>query len=91
MDRKREAELGMGDIRWMPVATKVTEDVPLVTVYERWCKGCGICVEFCPRKVLRLADRGKAEVVAPDRCTSCGLCEIMCPDFAITVPAKAHK
>ena len=24
-----------------------------------WCKGCGICVELCPKKVLELDDTDK--------------------------------
>jgi len=73
------------------VVAKVEGETPKVLVYDRWCKGCGICVEFCPRKVLRLSEAGKAEVVAADRCTRCGLCEMLCPDFAITAPEKDEK
>ncbi|WP_035244400.1 4Fe-4S dicluster domain-containing protein [Desulfonatronovibrio hydrogenovorans] len=56
-----------------------------VKIYQDWCKGCGICVAFCPAKVLRLSSRGKAEVVNEDECINCGFCEVHCPDFAIMV------
>lgn len=59
-----------------------------VTVYPDWCKGCGICVEFCPGKVLELTDQGKANVVREDDCIRCGFCELHCPDFAIVVQDK---
>ena len=59
-----------------------------VTVYPDWCKGCGICVEFCPGKVLELSDQGKCEVVREDDCIRCGFCELHCPDFAIIVRDK---
>ncbi|MDW7676030.1 MAG: 4Fe-4S binding protein [Bacillota bacterium] len=55
---------------------KVLKTIP------QWCKGCGICVAFCPVKILALEDE-KVKVVSPDKCTSCGLCEMRCPDFAI--------
>ncbi|MCG8529453.1 MAG: 4Fe-4S binding protein [Desulfovibrionales bacterium] len=63
----------------------------IVCVYPDWCKGCGLCVAFCPGKVLQLNMLGKAEVVQPDECLNCGFCEFHCPDFAITVRPKASN
>lgn len=54
-------------------------------IYKRWCKGCGICVAFCPVHVFALGDDGRAEVVNPEACTNCQLCDRLCPDFAITL------
>ncbi|MCL4534517.1 MAG: 4Fe-4S dicluster domain-containing protein [Bacteroidetes bacterium] len=62
-----------------------------VAVYNRWCKGCSICVEFCPQKVLELSSEGKAIVARPEKCTRCRLCEVLCPDFAVTVSPKQEK
>lgn len=50
-----------------------------------WCKGCGICVEFCPKQVLALGDDGKVLVAKPTECIDCGLCELRCPDFVLRV------
>lgn len=50
-----------------------------------WCKGCGICVEFCPSKVLELDRQGKAVAARVEDCTACGMCELRCPDLAIEV------
>ena len=55
-----------------------------IKVKEAWCKGCDICVEFCPHNVLVMKD-GKAFVENLEACTACGLCELYCPDFAIEV------
>lgn len=55
-----------------------------ITIDEKWCKGCEICVAFCPKKVLTMK-KNKAKVYNPDACTGCQLCEIYCPDFAIKV------
>jgi 2-oxoglutarate ferredoxin oxidoreductase subunit delta len=59
-----------------------------VLVRREWCKGCGICIAMCPKKVLEAAPDGKAVVARPDDCTRCETCEIMCPDFAVRVVAK---
>ncbi len=59
---------------------------------EKICKGCGLCVNVCPKKILRLAvhrmnDKGynPAEVTDEAACIGCAMCGIMCPDSAITV------
>lgn len=49
------------------------------------CKGCGICVEFCPKKVLTVNQYEKVEVVNEPACIQCRQCELRCPDFAIFV------
>ncbi|WP_339828069.1 4Fe-4S binding protein, partial [Phascolarctobacterium sp.] len=32
-------------------------------VYTNRCKGCGICVAFCPKQVLAISEIEKVEVV----------------------------
>ncbi|WP_428568733.1 MAG: 4Fe-4S binding protein [Solidesulfovibrio sp. DCME] len=59
-----------------------------VVVYPDWCKGCGICVAFCPKHVLATGPDGKARVVDEDACVNCGFCEPHCPDFAIVVAPR---
>ncbi|MCR5834729.1 MAG: 4Fe-4S binding protein [Selenomonadaceae bacterium] len=49
------------------------------------CKGCGICVNFCPKKVLEIDKLGKVTVTNPEACIGCGQCELRCPDYAIFV------
>ena len=56
-----------------------------VTVFPNWCKGCGLCVEFCPVGVLEQGLDGRVIVVHPEKCTACRWCEQHCPDFAIFV------
>ena len=50
-----------------------------------WCKGCGICVEFCPKNVLELDDKEKVYPARPEDCIACKMCELRCPDLAIEV------
>ena len=59
-------------------------------IYTDVCKGCRLCVAFCPKDVLamtedRLNARGVpyAECVRPDECTGCRSCTTICPDAAI--------
>ncbi|MCT4585151.1 MAG: 4Fe-4S binding protein [Peptostreptococcaceae bacterium] len=57
-------------------------------VVERdWCKGCGICAAFCPKKILEIKDE-KVQVTNYDECIYCGQCELRCPDFAIYLENK---
>ena len=56
-----------------------------VTIFPNWCKGCNLCIEFCPAHVLEQGPDGRVIVARPDSCTACGWCELHCPDFAIFV------
>jgi 2-oxoglutarate ferredoxin oxidoreductase subunit delta len=56
-----------------------------VTLFDAWCKGCGICVEFCPQHVLEASGMGRTVVAHVERCTACHWCDTHCPDMAITV------
>jgi len=47
-----------------------------------WCTGCGICVAFCPVKVLEVKLE-KVVIANPTACVKCGFCELRCPDYAI--------
>lgn len=63
----------------------------IVHIIEERCKGCGFCVEFCPRHVLVMSQRTNAkgyhppELVDDSGCVNCGLCALLCPDFAIYI------
>ncbi len=62
-------------------------------ITPKYCKGCGICVAFCPKKILALDDKGKIYVTDPDKCIACGQCELRCPDYAIRLikPGKGES
>ena len=64
-------------------------------IEKELCKGCGLCVYYCPNDVLRMTQqRNKkgynvVEVANPQECIGCKMCEINCPDFVIHVIKKA--
>ena len=66
---------------------EVTEKL---VINKNWCKGCGICVKFCPKQVLTLKNE-KVEIVDIDRCIQCGQCELRCPDYAIYLRGKKNE
>lgn len=57
-------------------------------INKDWCKGCGICVKFCPPKVLELDALEKSTVVRPEDCICCRMCELRCPDLAIELQTE---
>ena len=61
-----------------------------LVIQRKWCKGCRICTDFCPKAVLDLDTEGKVYVKNPDQCIFCRLCELRCPDFAIEVKEEAE-
>ena len=56
-----------------------------------WCKGCGICVAFCPTSVLELDVQDKALAARLEDCIACRMCELRCPDLAIEVERQASE
>ncbi|MGV8084449.1 MAG: ferredoxin family protein [Coriobacteriia bacterium] len=66
--------------------------MPRITVDERYCKGCGLCADVCPRRIIvldpeKMTAKGyhPATLTDESQCTGCATCALMCPDVAITV------
>ena len=58
------------------------------------CKGCEVCVEFCPRNILEMSTDFNSKGYHMPRlvennefsdCSGCMFCEIVCPEFAIFI------
>lgn len=64
-----------------------------IIIDHELCKGCGLCIEVCPKKLLSISkkninSKGYFTVEFKDedgQCTACTSCAIMCPDIAIKV------
>jgi 2-oxoglutarate ferredoxin oxidoreductase subunit delta len=70
-------------------ADKVKVPLGVIQIIKDRCKGCGFCVEYCPRGTLEMSSEFNVKgyhppyVKDPDSCVNCRLCEMLCPDFAI--------
>lgn len=63
-----------------------------ITFRTDTCKGCGLCVEACPKKILRISPEvinknghHPAEIVDASLCIACASCATMCPDCVIKI------
>lgn len=61
------------------------------------CKGCGLCVEACPPKVIGMSDDlnhygYRTATYVGAGCTGCGICFMVCPEpGAITVLRAVNR
>ena len=67
----------------------------VLVILQEQCKQCGLCIEFCPKKVLcfdmsKYNRKGYHPVTTCDlnACVNCGFCERICPDMAIFLALK---
>lgn len=63
-----------------------------VTFNSDLCKGCALCVNVCPKKIVVLSEdilnaKGyhPAKITDQALCIGCAFCAVMCPDCVITV------
>jgi len=67
------------------------KDRGAVRINTAECKGCGLCIEACPPRVIQLRDElnssgYRTAFYAGSGCTACGICYLACPEpGAITV------
>ena len=63
-----------------------------VTFKDELCKGCGLCENVCPKKIIILSENElnakgyhPARIANQKLCIGCAFCAMMCPDCVITV------
>ena len=55
------------------------------------CKGCQLCITFCPKKIIEVSasinNKGysPAEVLKQEDCIGCKACATVCPDGVIEI------
>ncbi len=58
----------------------------VVTIVERGCRGCTLCVDTCPVDVFELDQaESLARVARPEDCIGCLSCDYVCPSGCIEV------
>jgi len=64
----------------------------LVVFLEDRCKGCELCIQVCPKGIVKLrTDKLNAKgfhsagVDEMDKCIGCAFCATICPDNVIEV------
>lgn len=54
----------------------------VATVNEKWCKGCGLCVDVCPYDARYIDEVKRVAKVREVLCQGCGACVAACPSNA---------
>jgi 2-oxoglutarate ferredoxin oxidoreductase subunit delta len=68
-----------------------------VCIIKDRCKGCGFCVECCPKQMLKISEEFNEKgyhypvIIDEKACINCKICEDICPEFAIFSIGKEEK
>lgn len=79
-----------------PIAARPPAVRGVVFIKKSQCKGCELCIEFCPNDVLARSKGFNAKgyhypVVTKAACVNCRLCVTVCPEYAIfSTPAPTR-
>ncbi|TFG26956.1 MAG: ferredoxin family protein [Promethearchaeota archaeon] len=62
-----------------------------VVINSEQCDGCKICIEFCPKELLKESEEANSrmlhyvEIVNSEDCLGCKQCERLCPTTSIFI------
>lgn len=62
-----------------------------IEINQELCKGCELCIHFCPKKLITLSNNLNQAGYLPSEfketkdCTGCATCATVCPEVAIEV------
>lgn len=61
-----------------------------VVIDSEKCKGCYLCVDVCPKQILKKSEKYNSKGIYPvsfednnGECIGCAMCAKRCPDIAI--------
>ena len=79
-----------------PILARLETVRGIVFIKKDHCKGCELCIEFCPKSVLGRSKDFNPKgyhypVVLNDGCINCRLCVTVCPEYAIFSVAAAKR
>ena len=66
------------------------ENMPKIILDVEKCKGCGYCIQVCPKKIISFGDKFNKEgykfiQINESECIGCGTCHTICPDSVMEI------
>lgn len=80
--------------KFVPQAITVKDNKKSHTVFTDLCKGCGLCIQKCPKSALKFSKDKINFISQPipevdiEKCIGCGICQNICPDSAIRLESS---
>lgn len=79
--------------------SEITGEATTIIIQSQLCKGCELCVYFCPEQILSMGNGLNTKSyhfphVLPDKdadCKQCRYCERICPEMAIFLGEDEKK
>ncbi len=85
---------GFGANKFIAQAVTSADNKKSHTVFNDLCKGCGLCIQKCPKSALKFSKDKINFISQPipevdiEKCIGCGICQNICPDSAIRLESS---